>query len=70
MMVRIYAAEVANSKVRVNLVNPGAVKSALRSQAYPGEDPKIAKDPECIAGLFVELASPACAHHGETLPAG
>ncbi|HIJ42569.1 MAG: SDR family NAD(P)-dependent oxidoreductase [Rhodospirillales bacterium] len=70
MMVRIYAAEVTKTKVRVNLVNPGAIKSALRSQAYPGEDPKIAKNPECITGLFVELASPACGRHGETLSAG
>jgi hypothetical protein len=41
----------------------------MRAQAYPGEDANALKTPEDIAGLFVDLAAPACTLNGETVDA-
>jgi len=63
-LVRTYADEVANTPVRVNLVNPGPTRTKLRAQAYPGEDPATLRTPEDIAEAFVRLAEPACTDNG------
>ena len=39
MLVRTYAAEIARTPVRVNLIDPGVVRTAMRAQAFPGENP-------------------------------
>ncbi|NQV83046.1 MAG: SDR family NAD(P)-dependent oxidoreductase [Rhodospirillales bacterium] len=67
MTALIYAAEVEKTAVRVNLINPGATRTAMRAQAFPGEDPETLKTPESITGLFVELAEAACSRNGECL---
>jgi NAD(P)-dependent dehydrogenase (short-subunit alcohol dehydrogenase family) len=69
MMVRLYAAEVANTPLRVNLLSPGATRTRMRAAAFPGEDAGTLKTPEAISGLFVDLCSPACARHGEIVRA-
>ncbi len=66
-MVRIYAAEVAKTNVRVNLLDPGAIRTAMRAQAFPGEDPMTLETPDSITDLFVELARPACTRNGERI---
>jgi NAD(P)-dependent dehydrogenase (short-subunit alcohol dehydrogenase family) len=63
-LVRTYADEVANTAVRVNLVNPGPTRTRMRVQAYPGEDPATLKTPEDVAEAFVRLAEPACTNNG------
>lgn len=65
MMVRTYAGETAKTRVRVNLLDPGIVRTAMRAQAFPGEDPMTLAHPDEIAGHFVALASPDCTKHGE-----
>lgn len=70
MMVRIYAAEVVKTRVRVNLINPGATRTRMRAAAFPGEDPATVKAPESITGLFVDLGEAACTRHGEVVDAG
>ncbi len=65
-----YAAEVADSPVRVNIINPGPTRTAMRAEAYPGEDPMSLKTPDDVAGLFVELAEPGCTRHGEVVRPG
>lgn len=69
MMIGVYAAEVQKTNLRVNLINPGSVRTRMRAQAYPGEDPLTLKTPEEVTEAFVELAEPACALHGETVDA-
>jgi NAD(P)-dependent dehydrogenase (short-subunit alcohol dehydrogenase family) len=69
MMVGIYAAELQKTNLRVNLINPGAVRTRMRAKAYPGEDPETLKTPDEITDVFVELAEPACTRHGETVSA-
>jgi NAD(P)-dependent dehydrogenase (short-subunit alcohol dehydrogenase family) len=66
-LARLYAGEVSKTAVRVNLVDPGIVRTRLRAAAFPGEDPKKLKPPEEVADAFVELAAPDCTRHGELL---
>jgi NAD(P)-dependent dehydrogenase (short-subunit alcohol dehydrogenase family) len=71
-LVRTYADEVANTSVRVNLVNPGPTRTRMRAQAFPGEDPNTLPTPEDIAPTFVRLAEPSCTDNGRLfdLPTG
>ena len=52
--------------LRVNLVDPGPLRTRLRAQAYPGEDPPR-PEPATAAEAFLALAEPGCARHGERL---
>src|ERR1700674_1897690 len=45
-MVRIYAGEVTKTKIKVNLVDPGIVRTNLRAQGFPGEYRTGLKAPE------------------------
>jgi NAD(P)-dependent dehydrogenase (short-subunit alcohol dehydrogenase family) len=45
-------------KVRVNTVNPGPVRSAMRAKAYPGEDAATVAAPETVVAPFVYLLGP------------
>ena len=64
-MVLIYAEEVKSSPLKVNLIDPGPTRTAMRAQAMPGEDPETLKTPEALIGLFLDLAGPDCTRHGE-----
>ncbi|MGQ0456317.1 MAG: SDR family NAD(P)-dependent oxidoreductase [Hyphomicrobium sp.] len=66
-LVKSWAAELANTSVRANLVNPGPVRTGMRAKAFPGEDPTSLPSPDDLAPLFVELASPACEMNGATV---
>ena len=67
MLVKVYAAEIAKTAVRANIVNPGATRTGMRAEAMPGEDPMTLKTPDDVAGLFVDLAEPACRRNGEVI---
>jgi NAD(P)-dependent dehydrogenase (short-subunit alcohol dehydrogenase family) len=60
-----YAAECANTNIKVNLLNPGPLRTRMRAKAMPGEDPMNLQPPEAVAPLIVELLSPSCAKNGE-----
>jgi NAD(P)-dependent dehydrogenase (short-subunit alcohol dehydrogenase family) len=64
-LVKVYANEVANTPVRVNLVNPGATRTGMRAKAFPGEDPAALRPPEHAVETFVRLAEAACADNGK-----
>lgn len=64
----IYAAEVRNTKIRANLLDPGAVRTRMRASAFPGEDANTLPAPEAIAEWFVRLAEPD-APHGKRITA-
>ncbi|MDE2467056.1 MAG: SDR family NAD(P)-dependent oxidoreductase [Alphaproteobacteria bacterium] len=59
-----YADECENSKVRVNLFNPGPIRTAMRARAFPGEDPNSLKEPAAVVPDILDLLSPACQLHG------
>ncbi|HXY98764.1 MAG TPA: SDR family NAD(P)-dependent oxidoreductase [Stellaceae bacterium] len=68
-MVRIYAGEVAKTRLKVNLVDPGIVATHLRAQGFPGEDRARLARPEEVTEPFVALASAECALNGEVVRA-
>jgi NAD(P)-dependent dehydrogenase (short-subunit alcohol dehydrogenase family) len=68
-MVRSYAAETTKTKLRINIVDPGRTRTAMRAAAFPGEDPSTLKAPEALVPLFLELASPDCLRHGDLISA-
>lgn len=69
MLVRVYAEETRGTSIKVNLVDPGAVHTDMRSQAMPGEDKSVLPLPADITDIFLELSSPDCSHHGDSLRA-
>ncbi len=68
-LVKSYAAEVAKTNIRVNLIDPGILRTRIRMQAFPGEDPNSLKEPESVVGHFVALSVADCNRHGEVLRA-
>jgi NAD(P)-dependent dehydrogenase (short-subunit alcohol dehydrogenase family) len=69
MMVTCWAAETEQTNLKINLIDPGATRTSMRAEAYPGEDPAGVKPPEEITGFFVDLAAPECTSHGEVIRA-
>lgn len=64
-MVFTYAAETEKTNVRVNLLNPGGTRTAMRAQAFPGEDPMTLPAPEELVPLFLKLVDPALTETGQ-----
>ncbi len=65
MMVGIYAAEVAHTHVKVNLFNPGPMRTFMRREAFPGEDEAQQIPPEAHGESLIQLAMPSCTMNGE-----
>jgi len=63
-LAKTYAAEVNDTNVRVNMISPGPVATAMRAKAMPGEDPNTLTKPEDLAELFVKLALPDFTENG------
>ncbi|MCH2038390.1 MAG: SDR family NAD(P)-dependent oxidoreductase [Rickettsiales bacterium] len=55
-LVKTYAAELEQTNVKVNLINPGIVATEMRANAMPGEDPTTIPSPDSITDVFVEAA--------------
>lgn len=66
-LVRDWGGELLKTNLKVNLVNPGATRTAMRAAAYPTEDPESLKTPEEIAEAFVQLGMAEDQRHGELL---
>ncbi|MGH7124546.1 MAG: SDR family NAD(P)-dependent oxidoreductase, partial [Stellaceae bacterium] len=64
-LVHIYAREIGHTKVTANLVDPGAMGTALRLRAFPGEDRAKLATPESRTEAFVMLAEARSARNGE-----
>ena len=69
MLARTYAAETGKTKVRVNLVDPGVVRTTMRARAFPGENPERLPPPGAITDTFVALAAADCERQGERVAA-
>jgi NAD(P)-dependent dehydrogenase (short-subunit alcohol dehydrogenase family) len=64
-LAKTYAAETVKTTVRVNLLNPGPVRTRMRAQAMPGENPEDLPAPETVAEAFLTLVSPELEDTGE-----
>ena len=62
-MIKSYAGEMAKSAVKANVAYPGIVRTRMRAEAMPGEDPDTLPHPDEIAPELVDMVSPA---YGET----
>lgn len=65
---KLLAEELENtSKIRVNIINPGATRTTMRAAAYPTEDPRDLKTPADLVPLYLYLMGPeGRAEHGRT----
>jgi NAD(P)-dependent dehydrogenase (short-subunit alcohol dehydrogenase family) len=57
-LMKCWADEIESMPIRVAIVDPGRMRTQLRAQAYPGEDPEQNIHPSAIGPLVVELARP------------
>jgi NAD(P)-dependent dehydrogenase (short-subunit alcohol dehydrogenase family) len=58
VMVRTWADEVDFTAIRVALLDPGRMRTRMRAEAFPGEDPETLPDPSEIGPLIVDLCRP------------
>jgi NAD(P)-dependent dehydrogenase (short-subunit alcohol dehydrogenase family) len=54
-MVSAYAQEVAITRIKVNLFDPGPTRTAMRAKAMPGEDPMTLPSAEEVASALMPL---------------
>ena len=69
-LVRSWAAETAQTALRVNLADPGPVATQLRATAFPGEDPAALRQPADIAPALVALCGEDEVRHGALVRLG
>ena len=62
-LVAMLHAELANGSIRVSALQPGPMRTSLRSTAFVEEDDHVARDPAVYADACVTLLSPAGAAH-------
>jgi NAD(P)-dependent dehydrogenase (short-subunit alcohol dehydrogenase family) len=58
-MARTYANETVTTPVRSIIVNPGPLRTRMRAEAMPGEDPMSLRTPEELAVEIMRFASPS-----------
>jgi len=69
-LTQVLSAELEPLHIRVNAVNPGGTRTAMRAAAYPEEDPMTLPIPEQITPVFLYLASDESRHMtGQSLEA-
>lgn len=58
-LMEVLADELENiSNIRVNSINPGATRTAMRQLAFPGENPGALRTPDEIMGTYLYLMGP------------
>ena len=63
-LMQTLAAELeTNTGIRVNSLDPGAVRTRMRTQAYPGEDPTPLPQPAEVIDAFLYLLGPEGQRH-------
>ncbi len=62
-LVLSWAAELRITPIKVNLLDPGPVATRLRGTAFPGERQETLRQPDEVAGAFIDLLLPGCDSH-------
>ena len=57
-LMKCWADEIESMPIRVAILDPGRMRTQMRAQAYPGEDPEQNPHPSEIGPLVAELARP------------
>jgi len=68
-LVQSWAIELADTPVRANLLDPGAVRTRMRASAVPGEDPETLPTPDEIAPVAVQMCLPEETRNGQIVSA-
>lgn len=69
-LMQVLADELEQTPVRVNSINPGATRTAMRAAAYPAEPPATVTSPQDIMNRYLFLMGPdGSACHGLRLNA-
>ncbi|MDT9702274.1 SDR family oxidoreductase, partial [Streptomyces sp. P17] len=58
VLARVWANETATTRIRVNLFNPGPIRTHMRAIVMPGEDPLTLDTPEQAAEYILPLCEP------------
>ncbi|WP_455466581.1 SDR family NAD(P)-dependent oxidoreductase [Bartonella sp. B39] len=58
VIARCWAEELKQTPIKINCVDPGATRTAMRAQAMPGEDPQTLPSPQEVAAKIVHLLLP------------
>ncbi|WP_409361749.1 SDR family NAD(P)-dependent oxidoreductase [Bartonella heixiaziensis] len=58
IIARCWAEELKQTPIKINCVDPGATRTAMRAQAIPGEDSQTLPSPQEVAAKIVHLSSP------------
>ena len=69
VLVKTYAAEMKNTPVRINLLDPGPVRTDMLAKAMPGKEPVGTKDPSALHDLFIKLSHESLTETGEIFKA-
>jgi NAD(P)-dependent dehydrogenase (short-subunit alcohol dehydrogenase family) len=64
-LARTWAYESERLPLKVLSVDPGATRTAMRAQAFPGEDPETLPHPRDVAAVIAELAGPDMTESGK-----
>ena len=57
-LTQVLADELESSNIRINAINPGATRTAMRSAAFPAEDPRTLPPPERLTHAYLWLLGP------------
>jgi NAD(P)-dependent dehydrogenase (short-subunit alcohol dehydrogenase family) len=63
-LARSWAEETQNLPLRINSVNPGPTRTAMRALAFPGENPETLPRPSEVAAKILPLASTSLTETG------
>ncbi len=66
-LVLSWAAEHQSDPIRINLINPGPIRTQMRARAMPGEDPATLPSPDDLAPFILDALAPAQAETGKIL---
>ena len=64
-LARVWANETASTPTRVNLFNPGPVRTHMRAIVMPGEDPETLELPENVAEMILPMCLPSWTETGK-----
>jgi len=66
-LARAWAQETAATSLRVNLFDPGPIRTRMRASVFPGEDPMTLDTPEQAAEFILPMCAPDWSETGKLL---
>lgn len=64
-LVKTWSAECEKSSLRINMLNTGPMRTAMRAQAMPGEDPALIAHPSEISASLLKLVAEDLTQNGQ-----